>query len=199
MTTVTLTPHRELEYNLEPPSRVFLPSAPEGGILRFTRLPYQAEPQPDSLGRLGQTVVSVVEAPHGRHYLLPSPIVVHSPAGFEWGYGGSGPADLAANVLALFVSLKEAWRLHQRFKYSVIAGLSRETPGTTDVPISLVRAWLESAWRGEREDAGLMAAEQDNATLWLEVEQDHDVRELGDDPKPAKPRAIDVGRQVYGG
>jgi len=26
-------------------------------------------------------------------------IVCHSPTGFEWGYGGSGPADLALNIL----------------------------------------------------------------------------------------------------
>ncbi len=25
--------------------------------------------------------------------------VWHSPSGFEWGYGGSGPADLALNIL----------------------------------------------------------------------------------------------------
>jgi hypothetical protein len=27
-------------------------------------------------------------------------IVYHSPTGFEWGYAGSGPADLALNILA---------------------------------------------------------------------------------------------------
>ncbi len=27
----------------------------------------------------------------------------HSPTGFEWGYGGSGPADFALNILALFL------------------------------------------------------------------------------------------------
>jgi hypothetical protein len=27
-------------------------------------------------------------------------VVVHSPTGFEWGYGGSGPADLALSILA---------------------------------------------------------------------------------------------------
>jgi hypothetical protein len=27
-------------------------------------------------------------------------VAVHSPTGFEWGYGGSGPADLALSILA---------------------------------------------------------------------------------------------------
>lgn len=51
--------------------------------------------------------------------------IVHSPDGFEWGYGGSGPADLALNVLALYVPPPEAWRLHQRFKAAFIAPMPR--------------------------------------------------------------------------
>jgi hypothetical protein len=30
---------------------------------------------------------------------IPHSIIYHSPCGFEWGYGGSGPADLALNIL----------------------------------------------------------------------------------------------------
>lgn len=41
--------------------------------------------------------------------------------GFEWGYGGSGPADLALNILALLVPIEEANLMHQDFKWSVIA------------------------------------------------------------------------------
>jgi len=32
---------------------------------------------------------------------VPHHIVHHSPTGFEWGYGGSGPADLALNLAEL--------------------------------------------------------------------------------------------------
>ncbi len=35
----------------------------------------------------------------GRRSLLERRIVWHSPTGFEWGYAGSGPADLALNLL----------------------------------------------------------------------------------------------------
>lgn len=34
---------------------------------------------------------------------VPQRIVYHSPTGFEWGYGGSGPADLALNLAELVV------------------------------------------------------------------------------------------------
>lgn len=75
----------------------------------------------------------------------------HSPNGFEWGYGGSGPAQLALAILAHYfhqmhpvelarhVALfgitvergealadKLAVHLHQRFKFAVIASLPRE-------------------------------------------------------------------------
>jgi len=58
-------------------------------------------------------------------------IVLHSPTGYEWAYGGSGPADLALSILAdhfgehptdrpaIFAT--RAWAHHQRFKWDVIA------------------------------------------------------------------------------
>jgi|SRR5262245_35616596 len=51
----------------------------------------------------------------------------HSPSGFEWGYGGSGPSQLALAILAdTLHDDAKALRLHQRFKWRVIAKLSRE-------------------------------------------------------------------------
>ena len=48
----------------------------------------------------------------------------HSPTGFEWGYGGSGPAQLAlALMLEAGLTDEEATRLYQPFKFQVIAGL----------------------------------------------------------------------------
>jgi hypothetical protein len=48
----------------------------------------------------------------------------HSPTGFEWGYGGSGPAQLA---LALCCDATGddtlACRTYQDFKFAVVAGL----------------------------------------------------------------------------
>ena len=50
----------------------------------------------------------------------------HSPAEFEWSYGGSGPAQLALAILADHLDNdQEALNLYQRFKWAVIAGLPR--------------------------------------------------------------------------
>ena len=72
---------------------------------------------------------------------IPQRHVHYAPTGFDWGFGGSGPADLALNVLALFLPLpsdatgvalrdgssvsEAAWALHQAFKYDLIATLPR--------------------------------------------------------------------------
>jgi hypothetical protein len=51
----------------------------------------------------------------------------HSPTGFEWGYSGSGPAQLALAILAdALGSPTRALRLHQQFKWKVISGLERD-------------------------------------------------------------------------
>jgi hypothetical protein len=62
----------------------------------------------------------------------------HSPDGFEWGYGGSGPADLALSILADFYGEKPTKRQlmdgsarcsrhHQEFKWKMIASAPRDT------------------------------------------------------------------------
>ena len=52
----------------------------------------------------------------------------HSPDGFEWGYGGSGPADLARSLLlAVFPNFEgTVEHLYQRFKFDVVAGFRSE-------------------------------------------------------------------------
>jgi hypothetical protein len=48
----------------------------------------------------------------------------HSPNGFEWGYGGSGPAQLALAILADHLGDdQEALNFYQRFKWAIIAEL----------------------------------------------------------------------------
>ncbi|MGA2543603.1 MAG: DUF6166 domain-containing protein [Verrucomicrobiota bacterium] len=48
----------------------------------------------------------------------------HSPTGFEWGYPGSGPAQLALALLAdCLGGDQQAMQWHQDFKSAVIAGL----------------------------------------------------------------------------
>ena len=65
---------------------------------------------------------------HGPEVNIPHRFVKHSPAGLEWGYGGSGPADLALNALAAYIGRKRAEKdgLYQEFKWDFIARLPFE-------------------------------------------------------------------------
>lgn len=60
-------------------------------------------------------------------------IVNHSPDAFEWGYGGSGPAQLALAILMeCFQNPEQAERLHHGFKWKVIAAIQSDVWQMTD-------------------------------------------------------------------
>ncbi len=61
----------------------------------------------------------------------------HSPTGFMWGYGGSGPAQLALALAAdALGDDQRAVRIHQRLKWDRIAKLDQDQPFTvTDLEI----------------------------------------------------------------
>lgn len=72
----------------------------------------------------------------------------HSPDGFEWGYGGSGPAQLAlALLLDVTGDRALSLRLHQTFKWERIAPLLDEWQLTTEE----IKAWV-CANRGNSHD-----------------------------------------------
>lgn len=51
----------------------------------------------------------------------------HSPTGLEWGYAGSGPAQLALALVADATGDDEfAVFIHQRFKFAVVCLLNRD-------------------------------------------------------------------------
>jgi hypothetical protein len=53
----------------------------------------------------------------------------HSPTGFEWGYAGSGPAQLALALLADATRRDAtAVAMHQNFKFKVITPLPHDPP-----------------------------------------------------------------------
>ena len=66
----------------------------------------------------------------------------HSPDGFQWGYGGSGPAQLALALL-IDVGLKPAVavRYHQAFKRDFVAKWGERWQLTTEE----INRWLEIA------------------------------------------------------
>lgn len=47
----------------------------------------------------------------------------HSPDGFAWGYGGSGPAQFALALLMLYVDADTAQQYYQSFKFAFVGAL----------------------------------------------------------------------------
>mgnify|MGYP001606518427 CR=1 FL=1 len=73
-------------------------------------------------------------------------IMNHSPDGFNWGFGGSGPAQLALALLFHYAELDQTKRWYEKFKADVIAILPQSD---FEIPESLVRDWIEAQTRRE--------------------------------------------------
>jgi len=87
----------------------------------------------------------------------------HGRSGFAWGYGGSGPADLALSILADFLverptlqQVREGrcrcWRFHQDFKWAFIAPLDQAAGWT--ILGSEIRVWMQARKKRRRGAAG---------------------------------------------
>jgi hypothetical protein len=113
--------------------------------------------------RRGENGTPIFNIPHTHRH--------HSPSGMEFGYPGSGPADFALNILAIFLPVEDgalwdaddnaanwdgpykiklwdgtfvssaAWGLHQGFKQQFIATGPRE--GGT-IPGTAIRKWIST-------------------------------------------------------
>ena len=86
---------------------------------------------------------------------VPHLVTHHSPTGYEWGFGGSGPADLALNILEYMLyrehhlgetitcfegrCFQAAWNMHQYFKRDIIAGCDRDE---AHIPLDTVTNWI---------------------------------------------------------
>lgn len=109
-----------------------------------------------TLQRLEATGVVLWRDADGAHASLPQRIVHHSPTGFAWGYSGSGPADLALNIVELALHalgyagrridvyqgdcFALAWELHQEFKTDYVAQVPEQ--GAT-LPWNVILAWVQ--------------------------------------------------------
>jgi hypothetical protein len=71
---------------------------------------------------------------------VPRVIIRHSPDGFEWGYGGSGPTDFALNIMLLFLDLVDADKIYQKFKGRFIANMPKQ--GGTIIRTDIIN-WME--------------------------------------------------------
>ena len=63
-----------------------------------------------------------------------------SPDGFNWGYGGSGPAQLALGLLLLFAGQEFAEEHYMDSKWEIIARLPQ---ADFAMPASEVTTWIE--------------------------------------------------------
>lgn len=82
----------------------------------------------------------------------------HSPSGFNWGYGGSGPAELARHLLVHATGrrgLMERPDLYQAFKAEHIAPLGRLWMLEGD----MIRRWVAEHERGDPVDVSQTEAE----------------------------------------
>lgn len=79
-----------------------------------------ARGEPDDLG---DTVVRV----NGKPLPLRLELANHSPTGFEWGYRGSGPAQLALAIAADLVGDERALDVYQAVKDQLIARIDSPT------------------------------------------------------------------------
>jgi hypothetical protein len=107
--------------------------------------------------RLGGAVKLIREHAKGFHEVAQR--VHHSPSGMEYGYGGSGPADLALTMLDDYFTVTgkasgrtveiykgktvgaEAWRWHQDFKFSIVGNMKQHEP-RHEVTFAEIDAWL---------------------------------------------------------
>ena len=65
----------------------------------------------------------IVTTPEGEPLPLRLDLRDHSPTGFNSGYGGSGPAQLALALLAHCLGDKVALEYYQDFKWRIVASL----------------------------------------------------------------------------
>lgn len=65
-------------------------------------------------------------------------VVRHSPTGFEWGYGGSGPADLALSILTNAFGREIAEAHYQSFKDEIVANFGPDWA----ISIEDIKKWL---------------------------------------------------------
>jgi hypothetical protein len=117
-----------------------------------------------SRGSGGQVgcVVKMDRCREGRDAYILKRCVYHSPSGFETGYGGSGPADLALSILADYFGVtpeevhaikEKTWaydnsvnlkplKLQQPFKFKFIAPRQLEPGQSYEILGAEIASWL---------------------------------------------------------
>jgi hypothetical protein len=85
--------------------------------------------------------VTVIDGDVGRPLNPRFDVINHSPTGFNWGYHGSGPSQLAFAILADAVGIERAQPLYHRFKIEVIGKIDQEKNWQMDA--TYVISWVD--------------------------------------------------------
>lgn len=130
---------RFMEYHtpVKPPSEI-------GSKAETVTKKYVGVPESEQWSQVGNVVVMAGGALDAEQYTLDPrfDLVNHSPTGFAWGYGGSGPAQLALAILADATGNDGVSLLHyQQFKCEKIAPLGE---GRWEISASDVLDWLST-------------------------------------------------------
>jgi hypothetical protein len=76
-------------------------------------------------------------------------VVRHSPTGMEWGYGGSGPSDLALSALTQWFGPEIADLFYMDYKFKFVATLHRQGG---ELWFSDAFDWfIEELWKRDKE------------------------------------------------
>ena len=90
--------------------------------------------------------VEVVKIVNGRQSPLPH-LVHHSLSGFEWGYGGNGPADLARSIVGdVLGTTTPDPAIYQAFKWDFVAKWGSQW----EISLEEVKNWLKGRMNQER-------------------------------------------------
>lgn len=92
----------------------------------------------------GGFIVRVVDLDNDTEVVLSAcesqELINHSPNGFNWGYGGSGPAQLALGILLSATSNSDvSLRYYQDFKWEIVAKLK----DTWELSQASILEWIE--------------------------------------------------------
>lgn len=127
----------------------------------------------------------------------------HSPTGFEFGYGGSGPAQLALAILLDYYTgvacnpKGQAIKHYQDFKFAVIANL----PPTWELTSEQIGKWLAAKQKAKHAPSLVFPAilMRDGEEMPVDVEADFYPARRGDGPgcysgpTPDEPATVDIG------
>lgn len=91
--------------------------------------------------RAGIVYVGVHQAFFALKPRLSQVLINHSPDGFAWGYGGSGPSQLALAILLELYGKDEALLRYQDFKWDFIATLPKD--GDWEIKGTDIQLWID--------------------------------------------------------